>query len=222
MDVVSALLLLLLTAPLFPLLALLVRLTPGPVIYSQVRVGENGREFTIYKFRTMRPNTEAPTEAVWATRDDPRATGPGRLMRRMRLDELPQIWNVLKGDMSLVGPRPERPELVDELVESVPFWTRRLLVKPGITGWAQVKRGYAGDTEGSADKLGYDLWYIRHRSLTVDLAICLRTIATVLRAEAHRFSATKSILLEGKSARPRERGLEVVSAAQAGSLGDSA
>jgi hypothetical protein len=97
MDVVTALLLLLLTAPLFPLLALLVRLTPGPVIYSQVRVGENGREFTIYKFRTMRPNTEAPTEAVWATRDDPRATGPGRLMRRMRLDELPQIWNVLKG-----------------------------------------------------------------------------------------------------------------------------
>ncbi len=106
-------------------------------------------------------------------------------MRRFRLDELPQIWNVLNGDMSIVGPRPERPEFIDQLLESVPFWARRHLVKPGITGWAQVKRGYTADTKGSLEKLSYDLWYIRHRSLTTDAVICARTLAAILRGEPY-------------------------------------
>ena len=106
-------------------------------------------------------------------------------MRRFRLDELPQIWNVLIGDMSIVGPRPERPEFIDQLLESVPFWARRHLVKPGITGWAQINRGYTADTKGSLEKLSYDLWYIRHRSLTTDTVICARTLAAVLRGEPY-------------------------------------
>jgi lipopolysaccharide/colanic/teichoic acid biosynthesis glycosyltransferase len=110
---------------------------------------------------------------------DPRATGIGRFLRRTRIDQLPQLWNVLKGDMSIVGPRPERPEFLEELKETVPFSTRRHLVKPGITGWAQVRRGYTADIEGTAEKLSYDLWYLRHRSLVIDLAICARTFTTL-------------------------------------------
>jgi exopolysaccharide biosynthesis polyprenyl glycosylphosphotransferase len=184
-DVTGALVLLIVTAPLFALLALLVRITPGPILVRQIRVGEHGRLFTMFKFRTMRADAERPGEAVWARAHDPRITAAGRLMRRLRLDELPQVWNVLNGEMSLVGPRPERPEFV-ELLGSVPFWTRRHLVKPGITGWAQVKHGYAADAEGSLEKLSYDLWYIRHRSLTVDLAICAQTVAAVVRGEHRR------------------------------------
>jgi exopolysaccharide biosynthesis polyprenyl glycosylphosphotransferase len=181
-DLFGAVLLLVVAAPIFPLLILLVRSTPGPVFLRQVRVGEHGRHFAMYKFRTMRADAERPGQAVWASQNDPRVTAAGRVIRRLRLDELPQIWNVLKGEMSIVGPRPERPEFIDEL-ESVPFWTRRHLVKPGITGWAQVKRGYTADAEGSLEKLSYDLWYIRHRSLTVDLAICCYTLAAVLQGE---------------------------------------
>jgi exopolysaccharide biosynthesis polyprenyl glycosylphosphotransferase len=183
-DLVGASILLVLTAPLFPVLVLLVRTTRGPVILRQQRVGEHGRIFSVYKFRTMREDAERPGEAVWAAANDPRVTSVGRFMRRFRLDELPQIWNVVKGEMSIVGPRPERPEFMDELLESVPFWARRHLVKPGITGWAQVNRGYTADAEGSLDKLSYDLWYIRHRSLRVDLEICIRTLATVLRGDS--------------------------------------
>jgi exopolysaccharide biosynthesis polyprenyl glycosylphosphotransferase len=179
-DVVGVLLLLVLTLPLFPLMALMVWFTPGPILIRQVRVGEHGRLFTMFKFRTMRAGAERPGQAVWAATDDPRVTTAGRVMRRVRLDELPQIWNVLKGEMSLVGPRPERPEFIDDLLDSVPFWTRRHLVKPGITGWAQVNRGYTADAAGTLDKLSYDLWYIRHRSLTVDLVICARTVKTAL------------------------------------------
>jgi exopolysaccharide biosynthesis polyprenyl glycosylphosphotransferase len=169
---------LLLTAPLFPLVGLLVRRTPGPAIFRQERLGEGGRTFTIYKFRTMRADAEEG-RPTWAEERDPRATGIGRFLRRTRIDELPQLWNVLKGDMSIVGPRPERPEFLAELQETVPFWTRRHLVKPGITGWAQVRRGYTADVEGTAEKLSYDLWYLRHRSLVIDLAICARTFTTL-------------------------------------------
>jgi lipopolysaccharide/colanic/teichoic acid biosynthesis glycosyltransferase len=123
---------------------------------------------------------------MWAEERDPRATGIGLILRRTRIDELPQLWNVLKGDMSIVGPRPERPEFLAELQETVPFWTRRHLVKPGITGWAQVRRGYTADAEGTAEKLSYDLWYLRHRSLAVDLAICARTFATLLSGAGSR------------------------------------
>ena len=165
---------------LLPILWIVVRKTggPGSVIFTQTRLGEGGQRFTIYKFRTMRADAEA-SGAVWASQDDPRITRAGRFMRKTRLDELPQLVNVLKGDMSVVGPRPERPEFVAQLEAAVPYWTRRHLVKPGITGWAQVRRGYTADAEGTIDKLSYDLWYLRHRSLTIDLAICVKTVATI-------------------------------------------
>jgi exopolysaccharide biosynthesis polyprenyl glycosylphosphotransferase len=182
-DLLGALFLILLTLPLFPLLALLVRQTDGPVILRQVRLGEHGKLFTIYKFRTMRADAERPGRAVWAQEIDPRITRVGGFMRQLRLDELPQLWNVLRGDMSLVGPRPERPEFLDELSRSVPYWTRRHLVKPGLTGWAQVRQGYVNSADATATKLSYDLWYLRHRSLTVDLAILLRTALVVVRGD---------------------------------------
>jgi exopolysaccharide biosynthesis polyprenyl glycosylphosphotransferase len=174
-DVVGALFGLLLVLPLLPVIALLVRTTPGPLIYRQTRLGESGCPFTIYKFRTMIADAEAPGEAEWCADDDERITRVGRLLRRTHLDEVPQLWNVLRGDMSIVGPRPERPEFVRMLESEMPFWTRRLLIKPGVTGWAQVRTGYCADCASCADKLSYDLWYIRHRSLAVDLAVCFRT-----------------------------------------------
>jgi exopolysaccharide biosynthesis polyprenyl glycosylphosphotransferase len=179
-DVVGAVVALVLTAPIIVIVGLLVRRTPGPVIYRQTRLGERGRHFTMLKFRTMHDGAEAEGEAVWADEDDARTTGVGRFMRRSRIDEIPQLWNVLKGEMSIVGPRPERPEFVECLRQTVPFWTRRHLVKPGITGWAQVRHGYTSDAAGTAEKLSYDLWYLRHRSLVMDLAICAKTVATLL------------------------------------------
>ena len=183
LDLAGASLLLLLTLPLFPLLALFVHQTEGPLILRQLRLGEHGEPFTIYKFRTMRADAEALGRAVWATAYDPRLTRTGGIMRRLRLDELPQLWNVFRGEMSLVGPRPERPEFLAELSERVPYWTRRHLIKPGLTGWAQVRQGYAASAEETATKLSYDLWYLRHRSLTVDLAILLRTLLVVFQGE---------------------------------------
>src|SRR5215208_4955570 len=159
--------------------AAFVRLTPGPVIYRQTRVGEGGRTFTMLKFRTMRADAEAPGPA-FAQLEDPRVTKVGRVLRRTHVDELPQLWNVLRGEMSIVGPRPERPEFIPTLEEAVPFFTRRLLVKPGITGWAQLRHDYASDAEGAAQKLSYDLWYLRHRNLVVDLAICVKTFSSIL------------------------------------------
>lgn len=166
----------LLVFPLLPLIALLVRTTPGPVFYRQTRLGEGGCPFIIYKFRTMVPDAEAGGKPRWCMNDDARVTSVGRLLRRTHLDEIPQLWNVLRGDMSIVGPRPERPEFVRMLEKDVPFWSRRLLIKPGVTGWAQLRSGYSTDCASSADKLSYDLWYIRHRSLVVDLAVCLKTV----------------------------------------------
>jgi exopolysaccharide biosynthesis polyprenyl glycosylphosphotransferase len=179
-DIVAASLLLLLAAPLMLVIAGLVRLTPGPIIYRQTRVGEGGRHFTIFKFRTMREDAEEPGRPAFAAERDPRVTPVGRVLRRTHLDELPQLWDVIKGDMSIVGPRPERPEFIPMLEEAVPFFTRRLLVKPGITGWAQLRRDYASDADGAADKLSYDLWYLRHRNLVVDLAICAKTFSSIL------------------------------------------
>jgi exopolysaccharide biosynthesis polyprenyl glycosylphosphotransferase len=182
-DLAGASLLILLTLPLFPLLALLVRQTDGSVIIRQERLGEHGKLFTLYKFRTMRADAEAPGQAVWAEAADPRVTRAGGFMRRLRLDELPQLWNVIRGDMSLVGPRPERPEFLAELTRSVPYWKRRHLVKPGLTGWAQVRQGYVNSADATATKLSFDLWYLRHRSLTVDLAILMRTALVVVRGD---------------------------------------
>lgn len=171
---------LLLIAPPFLLLAPLVRTTRGPIFYRQTRLGERGRHFTMYKLRTMRQNAEEPGHPLFAEERDPRATRVGRFLRKTHLDEIPQLWNVLRGDMSIVGPRPERPEFVEMLEESVPFWTRRLLVKPGITGWAQLQCGYAHDPETTADKLSYDLWYLRNRNVVIDLAICAKTFSALL------------------------------------------
>jgi exopolysaccharide biosynthesis polyprenyl glycosylphosphotransferase len=167
-------------APVILLLALLIKRTPGPVIYRQTRVGEAGRRFTIFKLRSMGASAERPGEPVYARQNDPRVTGVGRFMRRTHLDELPQLWNVLRGDMSIVGPRPERPEFVSLLEHEVPFWSRRLLMKPGLTGWAQVRCGYATDCTSSAEKLSYDFWYMRHNNMAVDLAVCARTLLLML------------------------------------------
>jgi exopolysaccharide biosynthesis polyprenyl glycosylphosphotransferase len=179
-DIACASLVLVVTAPLLLVIAGLVRLSHGPVIFRQTRVGEGGKHFTMFKFRTMREGAEEPGRPAFAERNDPRVTRVGRLLRRTHLDELPQLWDVLKGDMSIVGPRPERPEFIPMLEEAIPFFTRRLLVKPGITGWAQLRRDYASDAEGAAEKLSYDLWYLRHRNLVVDLAICAKTVSAVL------------------------------------------
>ena len=178
-DVTIAAIGLFLTAPLFILIAIAVRLSGKPVIFTQIRLGERGRAFAMYKFRTMVLPAE-PDGARWAEECDPRATRVGRFLRRTRLDELPQLWNVIRGEMSIVGPRPERPEFVRVLEDTIPFWNRRLLVKPGITGWAQIRAGYAADRDATMQKLSYDLWYVRHRTLLLDLAICAKTFLTVV------------------------------------------
>ena len=180
LDIVGACFGMLVAIPLVPFIVLLVRRTPGPVIYRQVRVGESGRPFTMFKFRTMDETAEAPGMPVYAEENDPRVTPSGRFLRRTHLDELPQLWNVLRGEMSIVGPRPERPEFVRILETTVPFQARRVLIKPGITGWAQLRCDYASDSESAADRLSYDLWYLRHRNLTVDLAICAKTFSALL------------------------------------------
>ena len=180
-DLVAALIILLATAPLFPLIALLVRCTGRPVFFRQTRLGEAGRPFVILKFRTMRQDAEA-AGAVWAAESDPRITRVGMILRRTRLDEVPQLLNVLRGEMAIVGPRPERPEFQEYLEAEVPFWSRRSLLKPGITGWAQLRSGYAADARDTEEKLAHDLWYLRHQSLMVDLLICARTIPSLLLA----------------------------------------
>jgi sugar transferase (PEP-CTERM system associated) len=167
--------------PVMAIVALLVKLTSaGPAIYSQQRVGEHNHVFTIYKFRSMRQDAEKFTGAVWAQKDDPRITWFGRIMRRTRLDELPQLWNVVNGDMSFVGPRPERPEFVARLTEEIPFYGLRHTVKPGLTGWAQVKYTYGASVEDALEKLQYDLFYIKHLSLSLDLYVIFETIKTVV------------------------------------------
>jgi exopolysaccharide biosynthesis polyprenyl glycosylphosphotransferase len=164
-----------------PWLALAIRLeSPGPVFYRQVRAGRGGRPFRLLKFRTMIDAAEADGQARWASAEDERVTRVGRLLRRTRLDELPQILNVLRGDMSLVGPRPERPELIAVLEQQIPFYRARLIVKPGLTGWAQVNYGYGRSVEDAQVKLEYDLYYLKHQSLWLELMIWFRTVEVVL------------------------------------------
>ncbi len=180
-SVLASLTLLLCFAPLLPLVILAVKLTSrGPVLFSQNRVGKNGRIFKVYKFRTMRQDAEAKTGAVWAQQNDPRITTVGRFLRKTRLDEIPQLWNVLKGDMGFVGPRPERPEFVQWLVEAIPYYNLRHIIRPGLTGWAQVKYQYGASLEETQQKLSYDLYYIKHISVMLDLMIIFGTIKTVL------------------------------------------
>ncbi|MDX2151227.1 MAG: sugar transferase [Bryobacteraceae bacterium] len=177
----AALVGLVLVSPLMLLAALAVRLSsPGPVLFRQTRVGKNGRHFTVYKFRSMYADAEARTGAVWAQKDDPRVTPVGRWLRRLRIDELPQLVNVLKGDMALVGPRPERPEFVQLLSERIPFYNQRHCVRPGVTGWAQINFRYGNTFEDTATKLEYDLYYIKNLSLALDLYIMFHTVKIML------------------------------------------
>jgi exopolysaccharide biosynthesis polyprenyl glycosylphosphotransferase len=180
-DVALAAVLLLLTAPLQLALALLVKISSrGPAFYRQTRVGQYGRTFRMLKLRTMREDAEAG-EARWAQGDDPRQTPLGRLLRRTRLDELPQLWNILLGDMSFVGPRPERPEFVATLEKAIPYYAWRHAARPGLTGWAQINYPYGSSVEDAVRKLEYDLYYIRNFSLATDLFIVLRTLAAAMR-----------------------------------------
>ena len=182
LDLTAAGLLLVITAPLMALTVLMIWVDSGfrgQVFYQQERVGREGKPFTLYKFRSMRDDAESEG-AAWAQANDPRITRVGGLIRRTRIDELPQLFNVLRGDMSFVGPRPERPEFVGELSERIPYYRERHCVKPGITGWAQICYQY-GASEGDAfEKLKYDLYYVKNKSLLFDLMIMLQTVEVVL------------------------------------------
>ena len=162
-------------------IALLITLdSPGPIFYRQERVGRGGNCFVIHKLRTMHPDVERETGPRWTTDDDPRRTRVGKVLRKMRLDELPQLVNILRGEMSMIGPRPERPAFVAQLTEQIPFYRTRLVAKPGLTGWAQVCYRYASTSEEALHKLQYDLYYIRHQSIALDVQILLRTLAQVI------------------------------------------
>ncbi len=168
-------------SPVMGVVALLIKATSdGPVFYHQERVGQHGRVFTVHKFRSMWVNAEAGTGAVWASADDPRIMPLGRFLRRTRFDELPQLLNILRGDMSFVGPRPERPEFVGQLTKSIPYYGQRHAVRPGLTGWAQVRYTYGASVEDALMKLQYDLFYIKNMSLSLDLFIIFSTIKTVV------------------------------------------
>lgn len=181
-DILGGITGLLIFAISFPFLGLAVAIDSGfPVLYSQPRLGRGGLKFTIYKFRTMYRGAEQDNGARTTSENDPRVTRVGRFLRKSRLDELPQFWNVLRGEMSLVGPRAEIPELVTEYQKQIPFYRARLLVKPGLTGWAQINYGYVASVTETAVKLEYDLYYIKHRTFTMDFQIILRTIGTVVR-----------------------------------------
>lgn len=181
MDILFASVGVLLVVPFVPVIALLIKLSsPGPVLFKQKRVGERGVEFTLIKFRTMCDNAEAETGPVWASEDDSRVTRLGRWLRKMRIDELPQLFNVLKGEMSFIGPRPERKEFVDRLSEIVPYYGKRHFIKPGVTGWAQVRYAYGASEEDALEKMRYDLYYIKNYSLTLDIMILLETVKVVL------------------------------------------
>jgi len=172
---------LVIAAPLMATVAVAVKLTSrGPIFYHQKRVGRHGQLFDVHKFRSMQLDAEAATGPVWASTNDARVTPVGRFLRRTRLDELPQLWNVVCGEMSLVGPRPERPEFVDELARKIPLYAQRHVVKPGITGWAQVKYTYGSSVNDSLEKLQFDLFYVKNMSLALDAFIALKTVEIVL------------------------------------------
>ena len=181
MDIVLSFLLIIVTLPITLISALLIRIqSKGPIFYKQQRMGLNGKIFKIYKFRSMIQDAEEHTGPVWSTKDDPRITPVGSFIRKARIDEIPQVINILKGDMSFVGPRPERPFFVEKLSEEIPLYRRRLKVRPGVTGWAQVKHKYDETIEDVKVKLRYDLFYIENMSLRMDFKIIFRTVFVVL------------------------------------------
>jgi len=182
LDIIGAIFGLLIFIILLPFLALAIWLDTGrPIFYSQDRLGKGGVRFMIYKFRSMLQDADMEGASFTTLENDPRVTRVGSFLRRTRLDELPQFWSVLRGEMSLVGPRAERPGLVAEYQKQIPFYRARLLVKPGLTGWAQINYGYVSSVTETVVKLEYDLYYIKHRTLAMDVSIILRTIGTVLR-----------------------------------------
>ena len=173
--------------PLILLVAIAIKLdSRGPVFYAQERIGEDGEIFTLYKFRSMNTDAEEKTGPVWASDDDPRITRAGKIIRKLRIDELPQLWNVLKGDMSFVGPRPERSFFVDKLKRIVPYYNERFAVKPGVTGWAQIKYPYGASEEDALEKLKYDLYYIKNMSFVMDLMVIFHTFKIVLLGKGSR------------------------------------
>lgn len=180
-DVAASSLLLFLTAPILLVTAIAIKLTsPGPIFYRQVRVGQFGEHFEVLKFRSMRTDAEKDGKPQWAQKGDPRVTTVGRIIRSSRVDEIPQIFNVLRGDMSFVGPRPERPFFVDDLAQKIPFYNERHIVKPGITGWAQLNYPYGASEEDARHKLEFDLYYIKNYTLFLDLLILIQTVRVVL------------------------------------------
>lgn len=180
-DIVCASILILISLPIMAIAAVFIVLEDGfPLIYRQERVGLNGRLFNVIKFRSMRRDAEKDGKPVWARAKDNRVTRVGQIIRKLRIDELPQLFSVLKGDMSLVGPRPERPFFVDQLTKEIPFYAVRHSVKPGVTGWAQVRYHYGATVEDSAEKLQYDLYYVKNHSLFLDLVILFETVGVVL------------------------------------------
>jgi len=185
-DIAASIIMLLILAIITPILTVLIKLdSSGPVFYRQRRIGRRGREFVLYKFRSMVQDAEKMTGAVWAKKNDPRVTRIGRLLRAVHIDEIPQFINVLKGDMSLVGPRPERKTFVEQFKKKIPLYERRLRIRPGITGWAQVRHKYDETLDDVREKTRYDLFYIDHLSLSLDLKILLATALKVLRGEGH-------------------------------------
>ena len=185
-DVIISFIIIVLTLPLNIFVALLIKLdSKGPILFKQERIGMNNKKFKIYKFRSMYQDAEKNTGPVWSTKDDPRVTRIGKIIRQLRIDEIPQMFNVLKGEMSLVGPRPERPYFVEQLSQQIPYYRRRLKVRPGITGWAQVKHKYDESIEDVKVKLRYDLFYIENMSLRMDIKILARTILVVMFGKGH-------------------------------------
>ncbi|MDP3149540.1 MAG: sugar transferase [Ignavibacteria bacterium] len=186
LDVIFAFIFLLLTSPVMLLTSLAIKIdSKGPVFFKQERCGLNGKIFNIFKFRSMKHDAEKLTGPVWSTKDDPRITRVGKFVRKVRIDELPQMINILKGEMSLVGPRPERPFFVEKLSAEIPYYKRRLKVRPGITGWAQVKHKYDETVEDVKEKLKYDLFYIENMSLRMDFKIMFRTVFVMLFGKGH-------------------------------------
>jgi len=175
---------LILSFPILILTSIIIKLdSRGPIFFKQKRVGKEGKIFTLIKFRSMRSDAEEKTGPVWATKDDDRITRVGRIIRKLRIDEIPQVLNVLRNEMSFVGPRPERPFFVDELKQDIPYYTERLVVKPGITGWAQINYNYGASAEDALQKLQFDLYYIKNMSIFLDIITLLRTIKVVIRRE---------------------------------------
>ena len=180
-DLLVACALIVFTLPLMAIVALAIKCdSPGPILYRQERVGLGGRRFMLLKFRSMAQNAEADGQPVWAVERDVRVTPVGRIIRSLRIDELPQLLSVLRGDMSMVGPRPERPYFVEKLTDAIPLFAQRQKVKPGITGWAQINYPYGASIEDAREKLAYDLYYIENHRLSLDLAILISTVRVVV------------------------------------------